>query len=836
MSSDSPFVPTFADISPALRTALEGRGFTAFTPIQEAVLDPELAGRDIRIFSQTGSGKTVAVGLAVAPDLERLVKEGAPAHEGGKAGAAHPFVLCVAPTRELATQIATELTWLFEPLGVIVTSVTGGASYVRELAALRRGPQVIVGTPGRLLDHMSRKSIDPSAIGVVVLDEADQMLDLGFKDELDAILAQTPEGRRTLLLSATFPREVQRLADRCQKNWIVAAGANAGERNEDITFVAHLVLAEERAKLLINLLLMAPGERALVFVRTRDGASELAERLSDAGLPARAIHGDLEQRDRTRTLDAFRSGGVMTLVATDVAARGLDVPDVMRVIHADPPGDAEVLTHRSGRTGRAGKKGTSIVLVPPGMRERVRQMLRRAGVEAAWTPAPQAADVLRAIDERLATELSSDAAPTDARLLALADKLIAGREAREVIATLLARVERTGAVAPADITPIHLPSSRAAQTMPPARGEPRGRGPRGGPAAASGSFVPFRINWGERQGADARRLLALVCRRGGIRGSEVGAIRIGVAGSTFEVAANVAEAFTRAAREPDARDPRVQITPMQDGGVPARRERPGPPRGAGHAREPAHAAAPPEASETAAPRDPAIEHAAPAPAVHAAPPAPAVPAAPPAPPAPHERAAPPPPAPEREPARPVAHAAPAQAEAPVASGAEAAPRAPRADAPAPRGPRNARAPGARGGFVGAAPPRRDRAQHEGAATTAEPTASAAAPERDAGPRYDDRRGPPPTGPRDHAPRTPYRGADEKPGAPAPSAHGKPPYGKPAYGKPAYGKPAYGKPAYGKHAAGKPPFTKPAAAPDAAPSKKAAKKGDAPPKRRIVVER
>ena len=589
-----PFVPTFDDVSPAIRTALEGHGFTAFTPVQEAVLDPELAGRDLRIFSQTGSGKTVAVGLAIATNLEAIVaaRASAPAGPTGKPAPARPFALMVAPTRELATQIANELSWLFTPLGVHVTSVTGGASYTRELTALRRGPLVVAGTPGRLLDHLARKSIDPSGLGVVVLDEADQMLDLGFKDELDAILAQTPETRRTLLLSATFPREVQRLADRCQKDPIVAAGAGAGERHMDIGHIAHIVLGEERERALVNLLLMAPGERALVFVRTRDGAADLADRLSDRGLPARAIHGDLEQRDRTRTLDAFRSGAVMTLVATDVAARGLDVPDVMRVIHADPPGDSEVLTHRSGRTGRAGKKGTSIVLVPPGMRERVRAMLRRAGVDAVWSPAPSAADVLRAADERLAAELSGVTTPPDPRLLALADKLLPGRDVRELVALLLARAEHTGPCAPADVTSIMPPTSRAAQTMPPpGRDNGHDKGRRGRPGAhgdarSSGgggnggtSYVPFRINWGERQGADPRRLLALVCRRGGIRGSEVGAIRIGFAGSTFEVAAPVAEGFARSVREPDTRDPRIHITPVNESrgsAPPARGDRPAP--------------------------------------------------------------------------------------------------------------------------------------------------------------------------------------------------------------------------------------------------------------------
>jgi ATP-dependent RNA helicase DeaD len=619
---------TFDDLSPEIRAALEGRGFTALTPVQEAVLDPALAGRDLRIFSQTGSGKTVAVGLAIAPDLERVAA--APADEARKgARGARPFALVVAPTRELAAQIGRELSWLYAPLGVNVTVVTGGASYPKELAELRKGPLVVAGTPGRLIDHLSRKSIDPTGLGVVVLDEADQMLDLGFRDELEAILDQTPETRRTLLLSATFPREVQRLADRCQKDAVVAAGTGAGERHADIAHVAHIVRPEERDRALRNLLLMAPGERALVFVRTREGAAELADDLSDAGLPARAIHGDLEQRDRTRTLDAFRSGAVATLVATDVAARGLDVPDVTRVIHADPPNDAEVLTHRSGRTGRAGKKGISIVLVPPGMRERVRSMLRRAGVEAVWSAAPNAADVMRAADDRLAAEIltppeGEEPKTPDPRLRALAQKLLAAMDPEELVTTLLARAAHAGPCAPSDVTPILPPTYRAAQTSPPpaqGRGAPERRGyasdrgndrgydrgnDRGGdrgndrgydrgndaPPGPSFGFVPFRINWGERHGADPRRLLAMVCRRGGIRGSEVGAIRIGVTQSTFEVAAPVAEGFARAAQEPDTRDPRIHIQ--------AASERPRPGSGAVSA-----ASAPVEATDGEAAERPA---------------------------------------------------------------------------------------------------------------------------------------------------------------------------------------------------------------------------------------
>lgn len=592
MTEPSPFDA----VPPSLRSALEGRGFTSLTPVQEAVLDPALRGRDLRIFSQTGSGKTVAVGLSVAPELELAVaalaemrKGGAPPRKG-----AFPFMLMIAPTRELAAQVAGELGWLFAPLGVGVTVVTGGSSVPRELGELRRGPLVVVGTPGRLLDHLGRGAIDPSDVGVLVLDEADQMLDLGFRDELEAILAQVPEPRRTLLLSATFPHEVARLADRCQKNAIVAAGGRAGEINRDIAHIVHVVRADERDRAVVNLLLMAPGERALIFVRTRDGAAELADKLSDIGLPARAIHGDLEQRDRTRTLDAFRSGAVTTLVATDVAARGLDVPDVGRVIHADPPNDAEVFTHRSGRTGRAGKKGTSVSLIAPAAREHFSRLLRRAGVTPTWEPVPSVADVHAGVDDRLIADLAGATAEAEAaspRVRTLAERLLATHGAQELVTALLARATGAMACEPFEVTPIAaappMMAGRARgpawaerpgapRTMPPrGPGRSEGYGPRddGPPRERSAEqaaprhegFVPFRVTWGSRHGADPRRVLAMVCRRGGVRGQDVGAIRVGDAYSTFEVASALADGFAESARQPDARDPRVSIEPIEAG-------------------------------------------------------------------------------------------------------------------------------------------------------------------------------------------------------------------------------------------------------------------------------
>ncbi|WP_437605612.1 DEAD/DEAH box helicase [Sorangium sp. So ce834] len=624
------------DALPApLAGALARRGFTSLTPVQHAVLAPELAGRDIRISSQTGSGKTVAVGLALAPRLERALAGRAAAPDAAPRTAAAPAAVIIAPTRELAAQIAGELGWLLSPLGARVACVTGGTSFGAEARALRSDPLVIAGTPGRLLDHLERGTLDPRGVLDLVLDEADQMLDLGFREDLEAIVGRMPEDRRTHLVSATFSREVRALADRFQRDPASVEGTRPGAANGDIAHVAHLVRPAERDAALVNLLLLAPGERTLVFVRTREGAAELADKLTALGLPARALSGDLEQRERTRTLDAFRSGAVTTLVATDVAARGIDVPEVGRVIHADPPGDPEVFTHRSGRTGRAGRKGTSVLLVAPSAREHALRLLRRARVEATFRPAPSPEDVLRAADERLAAELAgarrggavdaaapaaaegagearepreaAGAAPDarepreaagpapDARLQQLAARLLADMDATELVAALLARAKHTGPCAPQPVTPVAPPRSEAPPRNRPAappwsgappRGRsaearwsgapPRGRSaeapwsgapPRGPSAPRRGDgeqpprlpFVPFQVNWGERHGADPRRLLALVCRRGGVSSRQIGAIRIGSTASVVEVASPAAPDFARAVNQPDARDARIRI-------------------------------------------------------------------------------------------------------------------------------------------------------------------------------------------------------------------------------------------------------------------------------------
>jgi len=459
-----------------------------------------------------------------------------------------------------------------------------------------------------------------------VLDEADRMLDLGFREDLEAILSFAPEGHRTHLVSATFPAEVMALADHVQQSPARIEATPIGAANTDIEHVVHLVLAHERLNAITNLLLETPGATTLIFVRTRADVSELTGLLRDAGFRVDALSGEMEQRERNKALAAFKRGHLDALVATDVAARGIDVTDVTRVIHAEPPMDPESYTHRSGRTGRAGRKGTSSVLVPLPALNRVSFLLKRAGVTWRIEPLPTAESIERAREERLVAALTyvhdakdddgeaangpakgADAAEADDGAWALAKRIVATGEGTRAIARLLSK-SRSAEPSACVITPVQ-PPARARQKEAPNKkptqgrpladhrsfGEPRGLRPARGwgdgdrnsggdwtsprtlppaPRTAdatdrarprAGEWVSFRVSWGQAHGADSRRLLAMVCRRGAIAGSDVGAITVARTFSTVDVAAGVSAAFEQATSEPDPRDPRVKFSKVEGG-------------------------------------------------------------------------------------------------------------------------------------------------------------------------------------------------------------------------------------------------------------------------------
>ncbi|HEX6241690.1 MAG TPA: DEAD/DEAH box helicase [Polyangiales bacterium] len=472
----------FPELSAPLAKALARRGFTALTSVQSAVLREDLKGRDLRISSRTGSGKTVALGLAVA----ELVG----AHERALTASlcAHPSVLLVAPTRELAAQIGKELTWLFSELGSVCV-VTGGTSTSQERRELSRGPAVVVGTPGRLCDHLERGALELSKTRAVVLDEADQMFDLGFREALETLLNSVSEECRKHLVSATFPRAVLALAQRFQKNAALVSGDSVESAHTDITQIAYLIHPSERYAALVNVLLLDPELRTLVFVRTRADASEVASRLVDDGFRAGALSGDLAQAERTRMLEAFRKGTLAILVCTDVASRGIDVPEVARVVHAELPDNAEVLTHRSGRTGRAGRKGVSIMLVAANQYRFAENMLRGANVRAELLPAPAPREVLERRDERLLEQLAEN---PERPASDLARRVIEALGPEAAVEALLVRVLASGSCAPRPVTALspERPANKPAPRT--FRGAPAPRQARGAHPAEGQRRAPYK--------------------------------------------------------------------------------------------------------------------------------------------------------------------------------------------------------------------------------------------------------------------------------------------------------------------------------------------------------
>ena len=526
-----------AGVPAPLARAMRARGFETLTSVQRSVLDAESAGRDLRISSQTGSGKTVAIGLALASDLA------APAGQERRS-AGGPRVLVLVPTRELAMQVSDELRWLFGEIRTVsVAVVIGGTSLGVERRALGRNPEVVVGTPGRTLDHLNSGALVPDAVQHVVLDESDRMLDMGFREELEAILDLLPKERRSHLVSATFPAPVQKLADRFQRDALHIEGTRLGDANSDIEHVAHVVEPRETYAALVNLLLLNEGARCLIFVERRIDASGLAERLSGDGFPVQSFSGELPQAQRTRTLNAFRDGTIKTLVSTDVAARGIDVPDIELVIHFDPPCDADTYIHRSGRTGRAGRTGRSVMILPPKARRYVSRIHAAARIETEWLPAPSANKVKKRLRkrfrQRIRERLRTEELPSQPKV-DYAKRLLDGQDPAVVVAALLDLAEPEPVRAPMDVSE----SSGAAAP---------------GPADAAPGYVRFTINWGQRRGAAPNRILGLVCRRGQIRGHDVGEIDVGFDETNFDVAAAVADRFERSTRRPDDRDPHLRI-------------------------------------------------------------------------------------------------------------------------------------------------------------------------------------------------------------------------------------------------------------------------------------
>ena len=399
---------TFAalGLAPALLETLAGLGYEEPTPVQEAAIPPLLAGRDLLAEAPTGTGKTAAFAL---PILQRLAADGL-----GRAEAGTALALVLVPTRELAMQVAEAVHRYGRVLGARVLPVYGGQPIGQQLRGLRRGLDVVVATPGRAVDHLTRGSLRLDTVQAVVLDEADEMLDMGFAEELDTILSATPAGRQTALFSATISPTIARVASRHLREPVRVSvrpeRPSDGGTPAKVRQLVYVVRRPDKLAALGRILDVEDPAAALVFARTRGEVDDLAEALSGRGHDAAALHGGLSQEQRDRVMGRFRDGALDVLVATDVAARGLDIEHVSHVVNFDVPSSPDAYVHRIGRTGRAGREGTAITLVEPrehrlllNIEGATRTRLERATVPSIADLRERRLELLRAsLRERLA--------------------------------------------------------------------------------------------------------------------------------------------------------------------------------------------------------------------------------------------------------------------------------------------------------------------------------------------------------------------------------------------------------------------------------------------------
>jgi len=598
--------------APLLKTLGE-LGYEEPTPIQREAIPPLLAGRDLLAQAPTGTGKTAAFAL---PALQSL--------EVGRAPDGGASAIVLVPTRELAMQVAEALTRYGRDLGVRVLPIYGGQPIGQQLRGLRRGVDVIVATPGRAVDHLTRGSLRLDAVRIVVLDEADEMLDMGFAEDLEAILATIPAERQTALFSATISATVRRIADRHLKNPVrvtVHAEKNAGDGIARVRQVAYVVKRADKLAALCRLLDVEDPASALVFARTRGEVDDLAAALSSRGHDAGALHGGLSQEQRDRMMGRFRDGSLDVLVATDVAARGLDIEHVSHVVNFDVPSDPDAYVHRIGRTGRAGREGTAITLVEP----REHRLLRnietstRTKLEIARLPTvadlrERQLDILRAnLREALVADdfgryrgviepLSEEFDLVDIALAAVSLASAAeghDRDEPELAAAWLPtgpepRRAAGGPVGPRragvggrsgsfvdrggpgrGFAPVRpgAPGSRPGRPAPGQRPPPGGRTVPGR-RDEDGAWVRLIVGGGREAGMRPGDLVGAITNEAGVGGGAVGAIQIADQFSLVDVAAPIADDIIAALRGATIRGRRLSVERDGQAAEPAQSRRP----------------------------------------------------------------------------------------------------------------------------------------------------------------------------------------------------------------------------------------------------------------------
>jgi ATP-dependent RNA helicase DeaD len=530
----SPFLFTDLALPDALLRALADVGYEAPSPIQAATIPPLLAGRDVLGQAQTGTGKTAAFALPVLAQIDPNARK--------------PQALVLAPTRELAIQVAEAFQrYAVHMPGFQVLPIYGGQGYAPQLSALKRGVQVVVGTPGRVIDHLERGSLDLSELRCLVLDEADEMLRMGFIDDVEAVLKKTPPQRQVALFSATMPPPIKRIAQTYLKDPVEVSIKAKTTTAANIRQRCWMVSGVHKLDALTRILEAETYDAMIVFTRTKLTAQELSEKLLARGLAAAAIHGDIPQDQRVRAIQRLKDGQIDILVATDVAARGLDVERISHVLNYDIPTDIESYVHRIGRTGRAGRSGEAILFLTPRERGMLRAIERatRQPIEPMELPSVAAVN-----EQRVAKFMGRITGALESPELGFFRELVERYErennvpAVEIAAALgkLLQGETPLLLPPKAERPSHPEHGFDARHAPGAERAPRparpynaaesmfggdGDGARGAPMAADAGMRTFRIEVGHRHRVQPGNIVGAITNEAGLASKQIGRIDIG---------------------------------------------------------------------------------------------------------------------------------------------------------------------------------------------------------------------------------------------------------------------------------------------------------------------
>ncbi len=548
--------------------ALEDKGFEEPTEIQKRAIPLLLQpGTEIVGQAQTGTGKTAAFAL---PILETV-----------KPGTGKVQALILVPTRELASQVSEEISSLKGGRRLDIAPIYGGASMVQQLKRLKRGVEIVVGTPGRILDHIRRSSLDLEALEFLVLDEADEMLDMGFIDDIEAVLRAVPESRRMLLFSATMPPEIMRLAEGFMKNPEIIRTQKRDTAAISTDQIYYEVRESDKLEALTRIIDREPEFYGVVFCRTKLQCDEIGQKLHDRGYDAASLHGDLSQREREQILRRMKEHQISILVATDVAARGLDIQDLTHVINYTIPQDPEIYIHRVGRTGRAGKNGTAITFITPSESRRFSYIRKASRSDIRREEIPGAEEIIERKKERI-KEAVLDALSAEPRqeYLEIAESVLAGRDSTEAFALLLSSIYKDELDA-SRYREIAAPMPRQARERSRKEKRDESMGRRGydrgrEPSMDEGGTTRLFIARGRKDGLTKAMLINILIDQAGVRDEDIRDVEINDTSSFVSAPFSVAQAILKAYSDRTMKGKPIVMRAKPEGGArDARKKAPG---------------------------------------------------------------------------------------------------------------------------------------------------------------------------------------------------------------------------------------------------------------------